>query len=155
MMDIEKVREREQAKDQLREARATVLIKMRAAWHRWSIFWNSLHYGFGVLGLVLSTTLATKPKFLPQGDDFYGALAYVLAISTGLFTIFSPGDKGNRLRRAWIVLNGALVRYLVRRGDIDDVVKAYQEGEAIIHDAPQPASLAPGIGPVTPSSPNG
>lgn len=103
--------------------------------------WFFVHYFLGTLGIFLSTLLAAKPKWFGLSEDLYGLLAWVLALSTGLLTFFGASDRAGRYRRAWFQLTMAVMLFRVRRNRLEDVLGAYRQGEAIIHEST--SSLAP------------
>lgn len=109
-------------------------IQITNEWKAYFKFWFYLHYGLGALGIILSALIASKPTWFGFKEDPYAALACVLAISTSLFTFLKPNERGTRYRRAWSILNSAITRYRAKKSSIDDVLAAYDQGEAIIHE---------------------
>lgn len=62
----------------------------------------------------------------------------IVSVGTALFmtlaTTFKGDVKANQLRRGWVVLFNALLRYKAKRATIDEVIKAHKEAEDIIGD---------------------
>jgi hypothetical protein len=81
--------------------------------------------------------VAAKSNIISTSSDFYDAIVWIVAILTGLNTLFQPLEKGRRFRRAWTLLSVSLARY---RADtdykLDQVLSAYEQGEAIMHETP-------------------
>jgi hypothetical protein len=87
--------------------------------------------------------VAARPTLISSSDNFYKLIAWIVAILTGLNTLFQPLEQGGRYRRAWTLLSVALTRFRADTGyKLDQVLAAYEQGEAIIHEtaAPQTAS---------------
>ncbi len=116
--------------------------KRRTIWYRSFWAWSITHYVLAVLTLIFSTLVAAKPTIISGSVDFYNAVAWIVAILTGLNTLFQPLEQGGRYRRAWTLLSVALTRYRANTDyKLDQVLTAYEQGEAIIHEtaAPQTA----------------
>jgi hypothetical protein len=111
--------------------------KRQTIWYRSFWAWSVTYYILAALTLIFSTLVAAKPKIISASPDFYDLIAWIVAILTGLNTLFQPLEKGGRFRRAWTLLSVALTRY---RADtaykLDQVLAAYEQGEAIIHETP-------------------
>jgi hypothetical protein len=120
-----------------REHAVAELDKYKDDWRRAFIFWYSAYYVLGLITIILSTLIASRPKMLGITDDGYGLAAWALAVFTGLSTFLNSGDRGSRYRRAWSILFSQLTRY---KGDasytVNHVLEAYNQGEAIIHERP-------------------
>jgi hypothetical protein len=126
---------------------------IRKDWQRAFKYWYTAHYTLGILAVLLSTLVAAKPiqGQLPSGT--YDILAWALALITGLLAFLSPEDRGNRYRRAWMLLSSIITRY-----DVDghttpeDVAAVHEFGERIIHNEAGSRDTSP---PVPRSSPEG
>jgi hypothetical protein len=108
-------------------------IKILKWWWLIFLFCYGVHYALGVTAIVLSTLVASKPKFF-GGDQFFDVAAWLLAMTTGVFAFVTPAEIGGRYRAAWSHLSTALTRYAVNPSyTVEDVLEAYNQGEAIIH----------------------
>lgn len=109
-------------------------IRVSAAWKRFMGVWYTLHYGLGVVAVLLSVTVASKPFVVAQDSNVYGVLAWILAIVTGLIGFLHPDQRGDRYRRAWSILASEVTRF---KNDpsytVNHMLGAYSRGEDIIH----------------------
>jgi hypothetical protein len=123
-----------------RQAAVAGMVGIKDKWVQYFKTWYGLFYSLGVGTIVLSTLIAAQPKWLGWSADFYGLLAWVLAVVAGLNTFLNPAEKGDRYRRAWSGLNTELTRYNADPTyTVNHVLDAYNQGEAIIHQAPPSA----------------
>jgi hypothetical protein len=64
---------------------------------------------------------------------------------TAAIGFFKPEERGSRYRQAWSLLTVQLSRFLYDQTYIlDDVIRAYEQGEAIIHQVPAAPQRAQG-----------
>lgn len=93
------------------------------------------HVLFLIIIIVTSVLVASRISLPINNFDEINWLAVIVAISTGLFGGLDLGSKSNSMRRAWRVLNSAVIRY---KEDptftINDLMKAYDDGENTIGD---------------------
>ena len=118
---------------------------VRSAWLVYFQAWYAAYYLLGTTSIVLSTLVASQP-FPTENDTPYKIMAWLLALSTALFTFLKPGERADRYRRAWSTLGMALTRYRSNTASINDVLTAFEQGEAIIHEVappPNPPSTRP------------
>jgi hypothetical protein len=139
----DKAAERLAERVKFRETVAAEQIGARDRWRTGYTRWFQVHYTLGMLGIVLSTLIASKPALFGIKEEVYGMLAWVLAVSTGIFTFLSPNEKAVRYRRAYSTLSNALTLYRAQRCRIEDVVAAAAQGELIIHESGSAAPPAP------------
>jgi hypothetical protein len=112
---------------------AQIKEEWRSSYRRWI----SLHYVIGILALVLSTLVASKPSWIGAGDNGIGILSWLVAVFTGLLTFLTPGKKADKYLRAWSVLNTEITRYNADESyTVNDVLEACQRGENIIFEIP-------------------
>lgn len=110
-------------------------IKILNSWWKYFHRWWLVHYVLGIAAVILSVTVASKPSFLSESEAFYELVAWLAAITTGLLTFLGPEKRARCYRRAWSVLNNQITRYLAdQKYTVEHVLKAYDEGEKIIHD---------------------
>lgn len=130
----------EYLKDEGEEQKARLRLVLRQAevlnvWLRWFRIWTVTQNVLVVVSIILSTLIAAQP-FGWEGTT-YKKLAWSLAAITAIIGFLNPGDKGSRLRRAWTVLGVAITRYKTNKAhSAEYVVRAYETGEAIIHQEP-------------------
>src|ERR1043166_7379516 len=114
MDDQERIRQRMMEREQYREGRVTEQNRIKNVWLASYRGWIYSHYALGIFGMLLSTIIASKPKWFHFSEDFYGLLAWLLAFSTAVFTFLNASERGNRYRRAWLLLSSALTLYRAR-----------------------------------------
>ena len=109
---------------------------IQASWFRGFRRWDVAHYALGAVALLFSTLAAAKPVVLATMPSISEPLPWFVAFVAGLLAFLGPSEKASRYRAAWSPLSVALVRLEHGRGKIGDVIKAYEDGEFIIHQTP-------------------
>jgi hypothetical protein len=66
------------------------------------------------------------------GGDLARVFAFIAAISIAFLTAFNLGAKSNNTRNAWRLLNTAVLRFNEGIIGKDEVINAYESGEALI-----------------------
>ena len=66
------------------------------------------------------------------GDTLSRVFAFIAALSIALFTAFNLGAKSNNTRNAWRLLNTSVLRFNQGILEKDEVINAYENGEALI-----------------------
>jgi hypothetical protein len=104
-----------------------------SSWENYFRWWNRIHWTFGILAIMLSTLVAAKPQWLLDHDD--GTTAWLMALTTGLSTMFGAAQRGGAYRTAWSILRVSILQYKETNSTVtlSDVADAYARGEAIIH----------------------
>jgi hypothetical protein len=109
-------------------------LAVAQTWRRLHWTWYAYFYTLSLLAILLSTLVAAKPAWLGWGEDFYGLLAWVLAVVTAALTLFRPNDRAVRYRQAWMGLSIALDRFMAIDGTaFTDVLDAREAGERQVH----------------------
>jgi hypothetical protein len=117
-----------------RESTITEQIKIRNSWWKYFHRWWWVHYALGIALVILSVTVASKPRALSKNEAVYEVIAWLAAITTGLLTFLGPEKRARSYRRAWSVLSSQITRYLNSQCTLEHVLKAYDKGEQSIHD---------------------
>ena len=103
---------------------------------RWAFLANLLQTGFIVLGTtatVASIVLATFTVEL--GDTRVKIVSFLVAVSLGLMTAFDIRGKTNDVRKAWRLMNEAILAYESNPDfSEEDLRKQYLAGEDLIGD---------------------
>lgn len=109
------------------------LKKQCNAWKLEGSLLRTVHALLGIAAIVSSLLVAAKINSFESEQIEW--LAFLAAVSVGVLNGFDIGSKANRMRRAWRKLNAAVLRYEGIPGQgIENVIKAYEEGEIIIGD---------------------
>jgi hypothetical protein len=119
-----------------REASVARYNDITDVWIRHCKYWYFIYYALGILSIVLSTLVASRPKWFGWSEDFFGVLAWTMAVVTGVSTFLNAGERGDRFKQAWVILSAQLTRFKVERTyTVDHVLDAHSQGEALIHPA--------------------
>lgn len=95
-----------------------------------SILWI-IHISLGIITTILTiiiTSLASVSNF----NQTIAILAVIAAITAALLTSLDIGTKSNNTRNAWRKLNTAMMKYNQDLFKKEQVINAYEEGEALI-----------------------
>jgi len=106
------------------------------SWRQAFTIWRIVKYILGIAAIFFSTLAAAKPDIFKIIPGIYDTLPWVVAFTTGLLTFVGPTEKASRYRAAWSLLCVALVRFDHKLSDVTEVIKAYEDGESIIHQTP-------------------
>ena len=121
---------------QTRREAASGYATVRDAWQGYFRNWFTVYYVLGTLLFVCSATAASA-KSLGLTDFWSAFFSWVVVILTAAIGFYKPDDRGSRYRQAWSLLTVQLSRFLFDSTyTLNDVIKAYEQGEAIIHQAP-------------------
>jgi hypothetical protein len=88
----------------------------------------AFHIFLGIFATFFSLLAATGFG----GDPLSRVFAFVAAISIAFLTAFNLGAKSNNTRNAWRLLNTAIMRFNEGIIEKDEVINAYESGEALI-----------------------
>ncbi len=90
----------------------------------------AIHITLGVLAIFFSLLAAAL-----MGDTYIGwarAFAFIAAISISMLMAFNLGTKSNNVRNAWRMLNSAIIKFNHHLISKNEVIAAYEAGEALI-----------------------
>lgn len=110
----------------------TYLLKK---WKKSSDRLRAVHVSLATIAVVASLTVAAKIHSF-QSDQIEW-IALTAAVSTGLLGGLGLGTKSNNMRRAWRILNAAMMRYREEPEEqfsMEQLIKEYEKGEEIIGD---------------------
>jgi hypothetical protein len=99
---------------------------------RWQIQASTLRVlqtSFAVIAMMSSLTITTYIEQLPP--EWVRLLAFVTALSAALLGGFDLGSKANRVRRAWRILNAAIMRHEANEYDSQQLIDAYVAAESV------------------------
>ncbi|MPZ07924.1 MAG: hypothetical protein GEU26_16170 [Nitrososphaeraceae archaeon] len=88
----------------------------------------AFHIFLGIFATFFSLLAATGFG----GDLLSRVFAFVAALSIAFLTAFNLGAKSNNTRNAWRLLNTAILRFNEGLLGKDEVINAYESGEAMI-----------------------
>jgi hypothetical protein len=108
------------------------ISKQLNTWDEQARLLRVIHASLGILAMACSFLVASKINSLDSGTIEW--LAFFAALSTGLLSGFDLGSKANRMRRAWRLLNAAILMYEANEIEIKNVINAYKEAEKLIGD---------------------
>lgn len=91
------------------------------------ILW-AFHIFLGIFATFFSLLAATGFG----GDTLSRVFAFIAALTVALFTAFNLGAKSNNTRNAWRPLNTSVLRFNQGILEKDEVINAYENGEALI-----------------------
>lgn len=103
---------------------------------RWEIMANLLRIIHILLGIVaITSSLLVAAKINSFDAVLIEWLAFLAALSTALLSGFNLGNKANRMRAAWRLLNTARLKYeLEDTYTIGELIDCYNEAETIVGD---------------------
>jgi hypothetical protein len=121
---------------QVRKEAAVGYATVRDAWQRYFHTWFAAHYILGTLLFICSATVASSKQF--EFSPFWsGIFAWLVVILTAAIGFYKPEDRGSRYRQAWSLLSVQLSRFDFDSSyTLNDVIRAYEQGESIIHQTP-------------------
>jgi hypothetical protein len=91
-----------------------------------------LHAALGIVAIVSSLLVAAKLTIFEIPTEW---LAFTAAVSVGLMLAFNLGSRANLMRRAWLLLNTAVLAYKNGASSaVKELIEAYADAEAIIGD---------------------
>src|ERR1700743_1144815 len=124
--------EQERADRKAITAEYTIIV---ASWLKAHMLWSSAYYGLGILLIICSAIAASAPQIgIPDHGPYFSLFVVIL---TGTIGLLSPEDRGTRYRQAWSLLKVQLSRFHHNEDSkLDDVIRAYEQGESIIHQTP-------------------
>jgi hypothetical protein len=101
-------------------------------WSQQITLFRLLHVALGIVAIVSSLLVAARLTFFEIPTEW---LAFTAAVSVGLMLAFNLGAKANLMRRAWRLLNTAMLTYKHEtKPDVTELIEAYAQAEAIIGD---------------------
>ena len=101
-------------------------------WNKQITLFRLLHVALGIVAIVSSLLVAARLTILEIPTEW---LAFTAAVSVGLMLAFDLGARANLMRRAWRLLNTAVLTYRHEaKPDVNELIEAYAQAEAIIGD---------------------
>jgi hypothetical protein len=120
----------------VRDEAAAGYVNIRSDWRRSFGIWYTVYYTLGFFLLVFSAVAASATK-VGLSEHWASICSLLVVILTGSIGFFKPDDRASRYRQAWSLLHTQLSRFLYDQTyTLNDVIRAYEQGEAIIHQAP-------------------
>lgn len=103
---------------------------------RWALMAGVLrfiHITLGILAVVFSILVASKINSI---DKIYIEwFAFTAAVAIGLQTGFDLGNKANRMRKAWRLLNWSLLKFNnCEKHTLENLIDDYMTAEEIVGD---------------------
>ena len=110
------------------------LEKVLATWNRMAKSLQTLVVIMGIISVSgsLYVSAFTDSEFLNSTWTRILSLATTLCLT--LITTFNLSTKANNARNAWRHLNRSLYSFKSNRISVDELIKAYDEGEKILGD---------------------
>jgi hypothetical protein len=107
-----------------------------------TILWI-IHISLGIITTILTIIISSLASG-SSSNPHIPILAVIAAISAALLTSLDIGTKSNNTRNAWRKLNATMMKYNQGIVSKEQVINAYEEGEALISGinfTPPPPSL--------------
>lgn len=101
-------------------------------YNRMAIRLMTLLVVLGVIAIFCSLFVTSFAGSTWFSTDAVKITSFASTLSLTLITAFSIGPKGNRARSAWRHLNKALLVYRSGNSSVMDLIKAYEEAEAML-----------------------
>ena len=124
---------------------AAQYVTISSEWRGYFQKWNAGYYVLGLLLLLFS--IAASAKQVGISDDWASTFSLMVVVLAAVIGFLKPEDKASRYRQAWSLLQTQLSRFRFDQTyTLNDVIRAYEQGESIIHQtpaAPQPPPQAP------------
>ena len=102
----------------------TEIAERLSTWHKRWLISVCMHYTFGILGVGASA--------LAAASYYQEIFAVVAAVSIAIIGFVQPERRYLKFVRAWRHLDGATLRYRYGRADINELLDAVRDGEAIL-----------------------
>jgi hypothetical protein len=100
---------------------------------------------------LICSGIAASSKQMGLPDRSAAIFSLLVVILTGTIGFIRPDDRQSRHRQAWSLLTVQLSRFLFDETyTLDHVIRAYEQGEAIIHQAPAAVPQQPSQAPAAP-----
>jgi hypothetical protein len=106
------------------------ISKQLFRWNMVASFHRAAYVILGLIGVLCPLVVASFADVLETWQ--VRLLSFAASAAIAIFAAFEIGNLTTRWREAWKHLNAARLEYEVGVIEIDDLVKAYREGEAII-----------------------
>jgi hypothetical protein len=101
-------------------------------WSKQITLYRSVHVALGLVAIVSSLLVAARLTVFEIPAEW---LAFSVAASVGLMLALNLGARANLMRRAWRLLNTAVLTYEHEtKPDVNELIEAYAQAEAIIGD---------------------
>lgn len=103
-------------------------------WNWYRRVWWFQHYLIGLLGLVFSCTVASKPQVLHDIPLLLNSFAWLSALCVGLLVFLEPRKRARAYTAAWRLLHTAIGKFRHDRNQVapDVLVDAITQGEEFI-----------------------
>ncbi len=109
------------------------ITKQLKNWSRQAAIFRTVHLLLGIVAIMASVTVASR--VVPAESFTMTMIAWLAAITAGILTSMNLETKSNNFRRAWRLLNAAVLRYQTEDDfTIKDLNADYKTGEDIIGD---------------------
>lgn len=106
-----------------------MLIHLKLWGNNAHLLWK-YHVLLGILATFFTVLSASLVGLID--NNFIKIFSIIAAISVSLLAAFNLGTKSNNVRAAWKKLNTAVVKFNVDLISKEEVIKAYEDGEALI-----------------------
>lgn len=111
-------------------------IDRAARWFLRYRVWTVIHYGLGLLSVVLSVVAVA---YKSASSTTRSTLVLLAAVASGVLTFLNPLPNAKAFHQAWQLLDNAVLNHRVTTTSNDaDLVQAIREGEKILDDAGVP-----------------
>ncbi len=101
-------------------------------WNKQIVLFRLLHVALGMVAIVSSLLIAARLTVFEIPTEW---LAFAVAVSIGLMLALNLGARANLMRRAWRLLNTAMLTYKNEtKPDVNELIEAYAQAEAILGD---------------------
>jgi hypothetical protein len=104
--------------------------KELSTWNATAVFHRAAYVILGLFGVLCPLVVSSFADSLATWQ--VRVLSFLAAASVAIFAAFDVGNLATRWREAWKHLNTASIEYEAGIIKMEDLAKAYREGEAII-----------------------
>jgi hypothetical protein len=133
-----------------RNQAAAEYVTIRSEWRGYFQKWNVVYYVLGLLLLLFS--IAASAKQVGISDYWASIFSLIVVVLAAVIGFLKPEEKASRYRQAWSLLQNQLARFLFDETyTLNDVIRACEQGESIIHQTP--AAPQPPQAPAVPAPP--
>jgi hypothetical protein len=109
------------------------ILKHLKRWELQAGLLRTVHVLLGISAVFCSLLVAAKINSIDK--VYIEWLAFMAALSVGIQTGFDLGNKANRVRRAWRLVNWSYLKYKAgNEHTIDNLIDDYKLGEEIVGD---------------------
>ncbi len=136
---IEKKIKKDDSLDQRKEKCDLYYLELRKSWMRNQNIWISVEYflvGLAYLSMVI--TLYITVDNIVSGNDFKIKIAFYTIINmlaSAFRDYLNPKKKSLGARKAYLLLNKAIIKYENGNGTKDELLEAFDSGEKIMTES--------------------